>query len=139
MMQKHSDAVLLVSRVLLSFIFIIAGWSKISGFAATSAWVGTVLPFPELITALVIVIELVGGIMLLVGYKAKYAALAIGLFSLLAAFLFHFDLADQMQSGQFMKNLAIAGGMFYVVVFGTGKFSLDAKMIKKSTAPTASM
>ncbi len=135
MIQKHSDAVLLVSRVLLSFIFIIAGWSKISGFTATSAWVGTVLPFPELITALVIVIELVGGLMLLVGFKAKYAALAIGLFSLLAAFLFHFDLADQAQSGQFMKNLAIAGGMFYVVVFGTGKFSLDAKMGKKSMAP----
>lgn len=139
MLQKHSDAVLLVSRILLSFIFITAGWSKIGGFAGVSAWVGSVLPFPELITVLVIVIELVGGLMLLVGLKTKYAALAIGLFSLLAAFLFHLDFADQVQSGMFMKNLAIAGGMFYVTVFGAGKFSVDAKMGKKSAPATASM
>lgn len=129
--QKHSDAILLVGRVLLSILFIVAGFSKIGTFAATAGYVGSVLPAPELITALVIAIEFIGGIMILVGWKTKYAALAIAVFTLLAAFLFHFDLADQMQSGQFMKNLSIAGGMFYVAVFGAGKFSLDAKMIKK--------
>lgn len=131
MHTQKSDTLMLVGRVLLSLIFIIAGWSKIAGFTATSAWVGTVLPFPEVITALVIAIELVGGIMLLVGFKTKLAALSIGVFTLLAAFLFHFDFADQMQSGQFMKNLAIAGGMFYVVIAGAGAYSVDAKMKKK--------
>lgn len=131
MLKKYSDEVMLVGRVLLSIIFIVAGFSKIGTFAATAGYVGTVLPLPEVVTALVIVIELIGGLMLLVGFKAELAALAIGIFSLLAAFLFHFDLADQMQSGQFMKNLAIAGGMFYVVVAGAGKYALDAKMMKK--------
>ncbi len=131
MIKKYSDEVMLVSRVLMSLIFISAGWAKIGGFVAIVAWVGTVLPFPEVVTALVIVIELIGGIMLLVGFKTKYAALAIGIFTLLAAFLFHMNLADQLQSTMFMKNLAIAGGMFYVVVSGAGRYSVDAKMMKK--------
>lgn len=135
--QKYKDELMLVGRVLASIIFIVAGFSKIGTFAATSGYVGSVLPFPELITALVIVIELVGGLMVLVGFKMQLAAWSIAIFTLLAAFLFHFDLADQMQSGQFMKNLSIAGGFIYLALVGPGKYALGGMMKKKDSVTPA--
>lgn len=134
-MQKYKDELMLIGRVLASILFIVAGFSKIGTFAGTSAYVGTVLPFPEVITALVIVIELVGGLMVLVGFRMQLAAASIAIFSILAAFLFHFDLADQMQSGQFMKNLSIAGGFIYLALVGPGKYSLGRMMGKKTITP----
>lgn len=125
---------MLVGRALLSVIFIVAGISKIGAFTATAAYVATVLPFSELVTALTIILEIGGGLLLLLGYRTQSVAVALGVFTLLAAFLFHFDLADQVQSGQFMKNLAMAGGFLYVAVFGAGAYSIDGR--KKSTAPS---
>jgi len=128
----------LIGRVLLSIIFIVAGWGKIAGFEGTALYVATALPFPEVITALVIIIELGGGLMLLLGWKTKFAAWTLAIFTLAAAGIFHSNLADPMQSGQFMKNLAIAGGMLYVAAVGAGRYSLDTRLgKKKAAAPTA--
>lgn len=133
--DKKADILMLVGRILLSIIFIVAGVSKIGGFAAAAAYTGTVLPFPELLTALVIVLEIVGGVMLLVGYKIKIAAWTLASFTLLTAFLYHFNLADQVQSGFFMKNLAMAGGLLYVAALGAGAYGLGGG--KKPAAPSS--
>ena len=130
---KKADAVKLLGRILLSIIFIVAGYGKIGAFAATVAWVASAgLPFPELITVLAIILEVGGGLMLLVGWKTRYAALSLAVFSVLAALIFHANFADPAQSGQFMKNLAIAGGLLYVKMCGAGAYSLDEKVKKTS-------
>ena len=75
---------------------------------------------PALGIAAAIAIELGGGLLLLVGYKARWVAAAMALFSVVAAVFFHRDFADQMQQINFMKNLAIAGGLLQIVYFGAG-------------------
>lgn len=117
-------------RVLLSAIFISAGISKLgAGYAGTQGYMeamgvsGSLLP-------LVIATEILAGVALLVGFKARIAAFLLAGFSLLSAVLFHFDFGDQMQSILFMKNLAIAGGLLMVVAQGAGQWSLDGRLVK---------
>lgn len=123
----------LAGRILLSLMFIISGWGKITGFAGTAGYMASKgMPFAQLLLLGAIVVELGGGLMLLVGWKARLAALAIFLFIIPATLVFHdFWAADaaqaQNQMIHFMKNLTIMGGMLYVMAFGAGPFSLDAR------------
>lgn len=123
----------LAGRILLSLMFIISGWGKITGFAGTAGYMASKgMPFPELLLVGTIIVELGGGLMLLAGWKARFAALAIFLFIIPATLVFHnFWAVDPAQAqGQmihFMKNLTIMGGMFYVMAFGAGPLSLDAR------------
>lgn len=122
---------LLVGRVLMALIFIGSGFSKITGFADTAAsMAGKGIPMVEVLLPLVILIELGGGLLLALGYKARFAALAIFLFLIPATLIFHDFWAVEpeqfkMQLIQFQKNLAIMGGMLYVVCAGPGRMSLE--------------
>ncbi len=122
---------LLVGRVLLALIFIGSGFSKITEFADTVAsMAGKGIPMVEVLLIIAILIELGGGLLLALGYKARWAALAIFLFLIPATLIFHaFWAVDpeqvKMQLIQFQKNLAIMGGMLYVVFNGPGRMSLD--------------
>ncbi|MGH8546863.1 MAG: DoxX family protein [Gammaproteobacteria bacterium] len=122
---------LLVGRVLLALIFIGSGFSKITGFAGTAATMAAKgMPMVEVLLIIAILIELGGGLLLALGYKAQWAALAIFLFLIPATLIFHaFWAVDpeqvKMQLIQFQKNLAIMGGMLYVVFNGPGRMSLD--------------
>jgi putative oxidoreductase len=121
----------LVGRILLAVIFLISGFGKIPGFQGTAGYIASKgLPMPQVIAALTIVVELGGGILLAIGYKARWAALALAIFTLLAAILFHdfwaADAAQKMnQQINFLKNLAIAGGMLMVFAFGPGRYSVE--------------
>jgi len=123
----------LAGRILLSLMFIISGWGKITGFAGTAGYMASKgMPFPQLLLAGAIVVELGGGLMLLFGWKARLAALAMFLFIIPTTLIFHnFWAADpaqvQGQTIHFMKNLTIMGGMLYVMAFGAGPLSLDAR------------
>jgi putative oxidoreductase len=75
----------------------------------------------------VIVLELAGGLALIVGWQTRLAALALAGFTLLAGILFHTDFANQMQSIMFMKNLAITGGLLGFAAAGAGGWSVDAR------------
>src|SRR3989338_8917214 len=82
-------------RVLLSLLFIIAGFGKISGFSGTVGYIASAgLPFPEVLAVLTILIELGGGALLLLGLHARHAAVALALFTLLTVVFFHNALAD---------------------------------------------
>jgi len=122
------DAVIpFVGRVLLSAIFLASVVGKIQEPAGTIGYIASAgLPFPQLGYALAVLIELVGGLALLVGYRTRIAAGALAIFSLAAAAGFHSNLADLDQFIHFFKNVAIAGGLLQVVAFGAGAFSLDA-------------
>lgn len=124
----------LVGRTLLALIFIFAGFHKITGFEGTAGYMASHgLPMPQVLLVATIVIELIGGLMLLIGWQAKLAAAAIFLFLIPATLAFHafwtVNPADAMllqnQMNHFMKNLAIMGGMLYIVAYGSGPFSLQ--------------
>jgi putative oxidoreductase len=120
----------LVGRALLSSIFIISGWGKITGFSGTAAYMASKgMPIPDVLLVAAIIIELGGGLMVLLGWKARWAALAIFLFVIPTTLIFHafwaVDAAQvQNQMINFMKNLAIMGGLLYVMAYGSGPYSL---------------
>ena len=114
----------LAARILMSQIFIVSGIGKITGYAGTQAYMAKA-GVPGALLPLVILTELGGGVALLFGFQARWAALALAGFSLLAALLFHLHPGDQMQMINFMKNLAIAGGLLLVVRHGGGAPGLD--------------
>ena len=121
----------LAGRILLAVIFLISGFGKIGGFEGTAGYIASKgLPMPQVVTALTIVVELGGGLLLAIGYKARWAALALAVFTLLAAIIFHdfwaAEAAQKMnQQINFLKNLAITGGMLMVFAFGPGRYSID--------------
>ena len=114
-------------------LFVPAGFGKIAGFSGAVGYATSVgLPLPEVGVAVGLLIELVGGLMLLVGFMTRPAAVLLAFFTLVASFFFHayWSLpADQamMQQLMFNKNIAISGGLLAFAAFGAGRWSLDAK------------
>ncbi|HSS71723.1 MAG TPA: DoxX family protein [Casimicrobiaceae bacterium] len=122
----------LVGRALLSAIFLLSVIGKLQAPAATIGYIASVgMPAPPVAYALAVLIELVGGLALLVGFRTRIAAGALALYSLAAAVGFHSNFADLNQFIHFLKNVAIAGGMLQVVAFGAGAWSLDAYRLGK--------
>lgn len=123
----------LVGRILLAILFIKAGWGKIGGFEGTAGYMASKgLPMPQVLLVLTILIELGGGILLAVGWKARWAALAIAAFVVPATLVFHqfwgIPAAEvQNQSNHFFKNVSIIGGMLMVFAFGPGAYSVDKR------------
>ncbi|HSI28282.1 MAG: DoxX family protein [Methylophilus sp.] len=125
-MNSFQAIVSVIGRILLSQIFIISGVGKAANPEGTIGYIQSVgAPLPEVAYAIALTVELGLGIALLVGFKARWAAAGIALFTIATAFLFHFNLADQIQQIMFLKNLTIAGGLLIVVAFGAGAYSLD--------------
>lgn len=114
-------------RILIALIFVIAGYGKIGGFEATQQYM-VAMGVPGELLPLVIILELGGGILLMLGLFTRYVALALAGFSILSAVLFHGNFSDQTQELMFLKNLAIAGGFLFLVAFGAGKISLDHRL-----------
>jgi len=115
-------------RILISAIFILSGVSKVAAPAATIGYIDAVgLPFAPLALAVAVAIEVVGGIALIAGFKTRWVAAVLALFSVVTAIAFHANLADQNQFIHFFKNIAMAGGLLQVVAFGAGALSLDAR------------
>ena len=120
----------LAGRILLALIFVISGFSKLTGFEGTVGYIASKgLPLPQLGAIASIVIELGAGILLIIGWQTRWAATAIFLFLIPTTLLFHpfwaVTSGRQMETIQFMKNLCIMGGMLYVMAFGAGPCSLD--------------
>ena len=127
---------LLVARILLALMFVMAGVSKLTGLEGTAGYIASVgLPMAQVLAVGAGVLEVAAGVMLIVGWQARWAALALAAFTVLASLLFHNFWAmpkDQqfMQQLMFMKNLAITGGLLFVFAFGPGSLSLDARRSK---------
>lgn len=116
-----SSVVNLIARVLMAYIFVIAGWGKITGYNATLGYMEA-MGVPGALLPLTILVELGGGLALIFGFQARFAALGLAVFSLITAFIFHGAAEDAIN---FMKNFAMAGGLLFLVLHGSGKFSLD--------------
>jgi putative oxidoreductase len=114
----------IAARVLMSQIFIISGIGKITGYAGTQAYMAK-MGVPGALLPLVILTEVGGGLALLFGFKARWVALALAGFSVVSALIFHLDFNNQMQMINFMKNMAMAGGLLMFVRYGAGEPSID--------------
>ena len=126
----------LLGRVGLSLIFIISGWGKIAGYAATQQYMDA-MGVPGALLPLVIALELGGGLAILAGVFTRWIALALAAFSLLAAAIFHGNLGDPMQSILFWKNFAMAGGFLLLAANGPGPLSVEARLPRRRLAPAA--
>ena len=121
----------LIGRVLLALLFIPAGFSKIGGFAKTADYIASKgVPFQELAAAAAIGVELGLGLLLLIGWQTRWAALGIAFFTIVITFIFHNFWAvpaEQVMAQQqsFFKNIAVVGGLLTVAAWGAGAWSVD--------------
>ena len=118
-------------RVLLAVLFVMSGIGKLTDPAGTIGYIHSAgLPLPNVAYGIALTVELLGGILLIVGYRTRLVALILAIFTVAAAIGFHAHFADQNQMIHFMKNIAITGGLLQVVAFGAGAFSLDSRLGK---------
>jgi putative oxidoreductase len=130
-MNGQKDWAALLGRILLAGIFVISGFGKITGFEGTAGYIASKgLPLPQVLTVIAILIEFGGGLAIVLGWKARWAALAFIVFMIVITPIFHGFWAappDEMmdQRIHFMKNLSILGGSLLLFAFGPGRYSVD--------------
>ena len=116
-----------IGRIFISLIFLIAGVGKIFNYEGTIGYMESYgIPGYLLIPA--IVIEILFPLLVIIGYKTKFSAMILSLFTILLAIIFHTDFSNQMQLMSFLKNFAIAGGFLIIFVRGAGKYSIDQRL-----------
>ncbi|WP_375402752.1 DoxX family protein [uncultured Sphingomonas sp.] len=117
-----------VGRALMAVLFLMSGIGKIAAPGPTLGYIVAMgLPAPQVALGVAILIEIGGGLLLLLGYRTRIVSILLALFTLVTAAIFHSDFADQNQMIHFLKNVAIAGGLLNIAAFGAGAFSLDAR------------
>ena len=133
MNSMMTDGLALVARVLLASLFIVAGYDKIAGFGGIAGAIASKgLPMAQILAGATIALEVLGGLLLVIGFKARWVAIAFAAFTLVATFLFHayWALPEAQQFVQklmFLKNLAIVGGLLMIVAYGPGRWSVDKR------------
>ena len=113
-----------LGRMMLALIFILAGVGKIMDPAGTMGYMQSV-GLPGALLWPTIALEVLGGLAVAVGVKTRYAAIALAIFTIATAVIFHRNFADQMQMIMFLKNIAIAGGLLLLAVGGRTAYSMD--------------
>lgn len=140
-MTSNKDAILLIARILLSFMFILAGYGKVADPAGAAGMIANAgIPAPTVLAYLAGLFELVAGLAILVGYQTKIAALLLAVFCIFTAFVFHngtivvpdwpeaaLGLINMFNGLIFLKNLTLAGGYLALVAAGAGAYSIDAR------------
>ena len=123
-MERAGPYLIFIGRVLLSIMFIQAGWEKIFQYAGTQGYMQAA-GVPGALLPLVILTELGGGLLILLGFLTRYAAIALAGFCLLAGYLFHYFPGDTGQIINLLKNITMAGGFLVLAGSGPGALALD--------------
>ena len=125
-----NNASQLIARLFLGHIFLLAGISKISAYEGTQGFMES-MGVPGQLLFLVIILEIAGGLAVILGWQVRWASYALAGFTVVAALIVHNNFADQIQSILFMKNIAIAGGLMALSVIGSGAYSIDGLLGKR--------
>jgi putative oxidoreductase len=113
-------------RLMIGLPFAMSGLGKLAAYGATTAMISAAgLPVPPLAFAVAVAIEFGGGLLLIAGYRARFVAGTLAVFTLATAISFHSNFADQNQMIHFLKNVMMAGGLLQIVAFGAGALSVD--------------
>ncbi len=135
----RNSSIAATGRVLIAVLFLASGLSKLGAVAATEAYIASAhVPFVGPMFVLTVIVEVGGGLLLLLGLGTRPVAGVLAVFTLAAAVVFHRNFADQNQVIHFMKNIAITGGLLQLLALGAGRFSLDAKRMG-ATSPSESI
>jgi len=116
-----------VGRLLLALIFFMSGINKIFSYTSTQGYMeafnipGGLLPW-------VIIVEVLAGLAIIIGWKTSLAAFILAAFSFLSAMIFHTNFTDQIQFIMFMKNIGLTGGLLLLVANGAGAYALDNRL-----------
>jgi len=125
-MIVSSDAFAALGRLLLSIIFLLGGFQKLAAVSDTVASMSSLgVVFPVLATSVAIVVEILGGVSTLVGYRTRLVGLIMGFWCVVTALVAHANLSDLDQMLHFLKNIAMAGGFLQLAAFGAGAWSVD--------------
>ncbi|MCE4226588.1 DoxX family protein [Methylobacterium sp. C25] len=128
----------LAGRLLVGLPFILFGIGNATTYGATVAMIEAVgLPVPPLAFLTAVTLEIVGGTLLVIGFKVRPVAALLAVFSVLTAVYFHANLGDQNTFVHFFKNVMLAGGLLQVAAFGAGALSLDAYLAHRRTFPAS--
>ena len=133
-MSKSTDTIAFIGRCLIAVLLLVSGFGKVVAPATTIAWIAsTGLPMPTVADVVFIIIELGGGLLLILGWQIRPVAVVVSVYAIGTAFIFHRHIADQNMLFHFLKNIAVTGGLFQLMAFGAGNFSLDARRVRKSS------
>ena len=124
-----SNTLDLLGRILISALFILNGFFKINNYDDTISWMES-FDMPGVLLIPAIILEVLGPILIIIGYQTKIVAGLLSLFCITTAIIFHNDFDNQMQLTSFLKNIALAGGFLFLVVNGAKELSLDKKFGK---------
>ena len=116
----------LIARISISILFLLNGIFKINNYEGTVGWMES-FGLPGILIIPAIILEIVGPILIIIGYQTRIAAASLSLFCVATAIIFHNDFSDQMQLTAFLKNIALAGGFLFLVVNGAKGYCLDKK------------
>ena len=122
-MTKFFD---LIARISISILFLLNGIFKINNYEGTIVWMES-FGLPGILIIPAIILEIIGPILIIVGFQTRIAAGALSLFCIATAIIFHNEFSDQMQLNAFLKNIALAGGFLFLVVNGAKGYCLDKK------------
>jgi putative oxidoreductase len=129
--MMRQPALLLLARVFIAALFLVSGTRKLLAYAATVGYFAKLgFPAPEAFTVIAIIVEIGGGLMLVAGWRTRWAAWALIVLVAVATAMAHrfwqFDAAQQInQMNHFLKNIAVIGGLLFVASFGPGRLSID--------------
>ena len=131
--ERYKDVLLLIARILLMALFVIFGWDKFLNFSGTVSYMESVgLPFATLASASALIMELVVGVAILLGFYTRPLAFLLCLYTLITALLGHrfWALTGGLRLDtmiHFYKNMGIAGGLLLLCLTGPGKYSMDRR------------
>jgi len=126
--SASNNALLLLARILLCIIFIWAGYGKLMNLGGTATYFASYgIPASSIVAPLAGLIEVLGGLLILIGVQTRYVALILAIFTVAAGLIAHLNFGDRGQTIHFTKNLAIAGGFLALMVSGPGAYSVDGR------------
>lgn len=127
-MKNSSDLAATIGRALMSVIFLVSGLGKLAGFSGTVGYMASQgLPVPEAAASVAVVVECVGGALVLIGYQTRAVGLVLAVWCIATALVAHTHFSAPGQQVNFLKNLAMCGGFLQLVAFGGGAWSIDAR------------
>lgn len=126
-MSKLENILKLIGRIAIAAIFIWAAVGKVLNPSGAMSYIQSAgIPIPTgLAYAIAVAVEAICGALLIAGWRARHAAFALFLFLATTTYFFHYDLSSRVETIMALKNIAIAGGLFFIIAAGPGRFSLD--------------
>jgi len=116
----------LIGRIFISSIFLLSGINKFKNYEDSHEWMES-FGVPGILLIPAIVLEILAPVLIIAGYHVKISAALLSLFCIATAVIFHADLSNQMHLIAFFKNIGLAGGFLFLVIYGAKDYSLDKK------------